>query len=70
MLSLSRTRIRLKREMADTTGFMNNLEESGVIRVSEGIGVFKMVWNNLFLDSRSTFPNTCKTFDSVKGIRA
>ena len=50
--------------------FMNNLEESGVIRVSEGTRVFKMVWNNFFLDSMSTFPNTCKTSDSVNKVRA
>ena len=56
--------------MDNTTGFMKNLEESGVMRVSEGAGVFKMVWNNLFLDSRSAFPNSYKTSDLVKGIRA
>ena len=70
MISLSRPRILLKREMVDMTEFMNNSEESGVIRVSKGTRVFKMVWNNLFLDSRSDFPNTCKTYDLVKGIRA
>ena len=70
MISLSRPRILLKREMANMTGFMNNSEESGVIRVSEGTGVFKMVWNNLFLDSMSDFLNTCRTSDLVKGVKA
>ena len=49
---------------------MNNLEESGVIRVFEGTRVFKMDWNNLLLDSRLDFLNTYRTYDSVKGIRA